>query len=300
MPTYHDNKRGIIALTSACALFTVNDTLTKVAALSYPTGEVLLVRGLISLVCLGAVVAYSHQLSWLRHVANPYVLLRAALDTGANITFVVALSRMRLADLLAVNLVSPLLLTMLLVVFFGERIGWRRWTAILVGFSGTLLIVKPSTESLNVWAVVALVAAVFSATRDVVTRKIDPAVPTLAISIICVFAVTLTSPLMALVFSEQWRVPNAEYLSFIGVAAIVLSVGSTYAVSAFRNVDISVVAPFRYSLLIWGGISGYVVFGEVSDLQSLCGSALIVGSGLYSLHRERVRHRELSAKSGIH
>lgn len=300
MSTYQENKRGIIALTSACALFTVNDTLTKVATLAYPTGEVLLVRGLISLVCLGAVVAYSHQLSWIRHAANPYVLLRAVLDTGANVTFVLALSRMRLADLLAINLVSPLLLTMLLVVFFGERIGWRRWTAILVGFSGTLLIVKPSTESLNIWALVALTAAAFSATRDMVTRKIDPVVPTLAISIISVLAVTLSSPLLALAFAEQWRVMSVEYLSFIVAAAAVLSVGSTMAVAAFRNVDISVVAPFRYSLLIWGGISGYIVFGEVSDLQSLCGSALIVGSGLYSLHRERVRHRELSAKAGLH
>jgi drug/metabolite transporter (DMT)-like permease len=300
LSTYQENKRGIIALMSACALFTVNDTLTKVATLAYPTGEVLLVRGLISLVCLGAVVVYSHQLSWIRHAANPYVLLRAVLDTGANVTFVLALSRMRLADLLAVNLVSPLLLTMLLVVFFGERIGWRRWTAILVGFSGTLLIVKPSTESLNIWALVALTAAAFSAVRDMVTRKIDPAVPTLAISIISVLAVTLSSPLLALAFAEQWRAMSVEYLSFIVAAAAVLSIGSTMAVAAFRNVDISVVAPFRYSLLIWGGISGYIVFGEVSDLQSLCGSALIVGSGLYSLHRERVRHRELSAKSGIH
>jgi drug/metabolite transporter (DMT)-like permease len=300
LPTYHDNRRGIIALTSACALFTVNDTLTKLATLAYPTGEVLLVRGIISLICLGAVVAYSHQFSWLRHATNPYVLLRAALDTGANITFVLALSRMRLADLLAVNLVSPLLLTLLLVVFFGERIGWRRWTAILVGFAGTLLIVKPSTESLNVWALVALVAAAFSATRDVITRKIDPAISTLAISFFSVLAVTLTAPLLALGFAEQWHVPNVEYSIFIAAAAIILSIGSTMAVAAFRHVDISVVAPFRYSLLIWGGLSGYFIFGEVSDVHSLCGSALIVGSGLYSLHRERVRHRELSAKSGIH
>lgn len=300
MATYQENKRGIIALMAACALFTVNDTLTKVAALVYPTGEVLLVRGIMSIICLGVVVAWSHQFSWIRHLANPYVLLRALLDVSANVAFVLALTRMRLADLLAVNLVSPLLLTLLLVVFFGERIGWRRWTAILVGFSGTLLIVKPSTESLNVWALVALASAASSATRDVITRKIDPSVPTLAISFICVLAVTLSAPLMAWAFDEKWHMPNTEYMSFLLAAALLLSIGSTMAVSAFRNVDISVVAPFRYSLLIWGGIAGYVVFGEVSDLQSLSGAALIVGSGLYSLHRERVRHRELSAKSGIH
>jgi len=153
---------------------------------------------------------------------------------------------------------------------------------------------------LNVWALLGLAAAAASATRDLITRKIDPAVPTLAISFISIFAVCVGAPLMALAFAEQWRTPNLEYLSFLGCAGVFLSVGSTLAVSAFRKSDISVVAPFRYSLLIWGGISGFTVFGEISDLQSLCGSLLIVGSGLYSLHRERVRHRALSAASGIH
>ena len=300
MPTYHENKRGILALTSACGLFTIADTLTKLAALTYPSGEVLFARAAVCMLVIGVVVIYTHQFSWLRYTANRYVILRAILDAGANIAFILALSHMRLADLLAVNLVSPLLLTMLLVVFFGERIGWRRWTAILVGFGGTLLIVRPSTSSLNVWALLGLAAAACSATRDLVTRRIDPGVPTLAISFISIFTVTAASPLMALAFNEQWRMPDIEYLSYVGVAGLLLSVGSTFAVSAFRNVDISVVAPFRYSLLIWGGISGFVVFGELSDAQSLVGSLLIVGSGLYSLHRERVRHRELSAKSGLH
>lgn len=300
MPTYHENKRGILALTTACGLFTIADTLTKLAALTYPSGEVLFARAAVCMLCIGVVVIYTHQFSWLRYTANRYVILRAILDAGANVAFILALSHMRLADLLAVNLVSPLLLTMLLVVFFGERIGWRRWTAILVGFGGTLLIVKPSTSSLNVWALLGLAAAACSATRDLVTRRIDPGVPTLAISFISISTVTLAAPLMALAFNEQWRMPDLEYLAFVGAAGVLLSVGSTFAVSAFRNVDISVVAPFRYSLLIWGGISGFIVLGELSDAQSLIGSLLIVGSGLYSLHRERVRHRELSAKSGIH
>lgn len=300
MPSYHDNKRGIVALVSGCALFTINDTFTKLAALVYPTGEVMFVRGVICLISVGAVVAYAHQLSWIRRAAHPTVVLRAVLDASANIAFVSALSRMRLADLLAVNLVSPLLLTMLLAFFFHEPVGWRRWSAIFVGFAGTLLIVKPSPASFNIWALVAFGAACASALRDLTTRKIDIGVPTLAISFVSVLAVTVAAPLLALAFEEQWRVPELKYVGFISAAALVLSAGSTFAVSAFRNVDISVVAPFRYSLLIWGALSGYVVFNEVSDIQSICGSILIVGSGIYTLHRERVRHRELSAKAGIH
>ena len=299
MPSYHDNKRGIVALISGCALFTVNDTLTKLTALVYPTGEVMFFRALVCLVLIGAGVVYAHGFLRIERAVQPMVILRALLDASANITFVLALSHMRIADLLAINLVSPLLLTMLLAFFFREPVGWRRWTAILVGFAGTLLIVKPSPASFNIWALVAFGSATSSALRDLATRRIDPSVPTLAISFVSVVAVAVTTPLMALVFEEDWSLTSQKYLIFIGVAALFLSAGSTFAVSAFRNVDISVVAPFRYSLLLWGALSGYFVFGEVSDVQSAGGSLLIAGSGLYSLHRERVRHRQVSAKTGI-
>ena len=300
MPTFHDNKRGIIALLSACALFTVNDTLTKLAALSYPVGEVLFVRGVICLAFVGVGAMYAHQSRWLRSAFTPIVLLRGTLDAMVNITFVMALSHMRLADLISLNLASPLLLTMLSAFFLKEPVGWRRWTAVFFGFAGMMLIVKPSPASFNVWALAAFGSAIGSAVRDLVTRKISPSVPTLGISFTSVLGIVVASPILALVIKEQWHVPSTEYLGFVGGAAVVLSIGSTLAVSAFRNVDIIVVAPFRYSLLIWSGLSGYFIFGEVSDVYALIGAALIAGSGLYTLHRERVRHRELSAKSGIH
>lgn len=300
MPTYHDNKRGIIVLTAACALFTVTDTLTKLAALSFPTGEVLFVRGAMCLTIVGVFVVYAHQLSWLRGGFSGICLLRALLDALVNIAFVSSLSHMRLADLVALNLTSPLLLTMLSAFFLKEPVGWRRWSAILVGFAGMLLIVRPSPASFNIWALVAFSSAVGSATRDMVTRRIDPGVPTLAISFTSVLGITAAAPIMALLVGENWAMPSVPFLWFVGSAAIVLSVGSTLVVSAFRNVDISLVAPFRYSLLIWSGLAGYFIFGEVSDIYSLFGASLIAGSGLYTLHRERVRHRELSAKAGIH
>jgi drug/metabolite transporter (DMT)-like permease len=300
LPTYQDNRRGIIALLSACALFTVNDTLTKLMTLAYPVGEVVFVRGLICLVLVGGSVIYAHQIKWLRGAFSPIVLLRAALDSIVNVTFVLALNHMRLADLVALNLASPLLLTMLAAFFLREQVGWRRWTAILFGFAGMMLIVKPSPASFNIWALAALGSAAGSATRDLVTRKIDPGVPTLGISFTSVVGTTVTSLILALAIEEQWRTPAPEYLGYIAAAAVVLSIGSTMAVSAFRHVDVIVVAPFRYSLLIWSGLAGYFIFGEVSDAFALFGAVLIAGSGLYTLHRERVRHRELSAKAGVH
>lgn len=300
VPTYHDNKRGIVSLLLACALFTVNDTLTKLAALSYPVGEVLFVRGAICLAIVGVSVVYAHQASWMRGAFTPIVVLRGSLDAVVNITFVMALSHMRLADLIALNLASPLLLTMLSAFFLKEPVGWRRWSAVLLGFAGMVLIVKPSPASFNVWALAAFASAVGSAMRDLVTRRISPTVPTLGISFTSVLGSTITAPILALAIGEQWHAPTLDYVGVIGGAAVVLSIGSTFAVSAFRNVDVIVVAPFRYSLLLWSGLAGYFVFGEVSDIYALAGSLLIAGSGLYALHRERVRHRALSAQAGVH
>jgi drug/metabolite transporter (DMT)-like permease len=297
---YHVNRRGIIAFTAACGLFTVADTVSKLGSLYYPTGEVLFARAMASMVCIGVVVLWTQKTTWLRYTTNRYVLLRAVLDALSNVVFILALSHMRIADLLAVNLVSPLLLTLVLVCFFGERIGWRRWSAILVGFAGVLLIVRPSPDSMNDWALLGLVSAACSAVRDVVTRRIDPAIPTLAVAFVSIVAVALAALLMAPVFNQEWRVPSLGYVALFAGGGLFLSIGSTLAVSAFRNSDISVVAPFRYSLLIWGALAGYLTFGEVSDLQSLLGALLIVLSGIYSLHRERVRHRALTAKAGIH
>jgi len=192
------------------------------------------------------------------------------------------------------------MLTMLLAFFFGEPVGRRRWAAILIGLLGTLFIVKPSPASFNIWALVAFMSAAASAARDVATRRIDPHVPTLAITFVSLVAATLSGLILAVVLEEQWTVAAPKYIGIIGVAALVQSVGTTLAVSAFRNVDISVVAPFRYTLLIWGALSGFLVFGEIPDNWSFFGSLLIVGSGLYMLHRERVRHRQISAKAAIH
>lgn len=300
MSSYQENRRGIITLTSACALITVSDALTKLTALIYPPGEVLFARGIGSMISVAVLLTYAHQLSWLAGAVKPIVILRAILDAASNATFILALIHMRLADVLAINLVSPLLLTMLFAFFFHESVGWRRWTAILVGITGMLFIVKPNTDAFNIWALIAFATAVASALRDLTTRRINTQVPTLAITFVSVIAVTSSGLILAFAFGEQWTLIAPKYLGFIGVATLVLTIGTPFAVSAFRNVDISVVAPFRYSLLIWGAVAGYLVFNEVPDRWSLFGSLLIVGSGLYTLHRERVRHREVSAKTAIH
>ena len=299
LASYQDNKRGIISLTAGCALFTVTDTVTKIVAFTFPIGEVLFSRAFACLIIVGVAFGFAYRSFVIPGAVQKLVLLRALLDAGANATFVAALMKMRLADLMAINMMSPLVLTMLLAFFFKEEIGWRRWTAIGVGVGGMLLIVKPGPSTFDVWALVAFTATLFSATRDIVTRRIDPATPTLVVTMVSLCGVALAGIGLGLMLDESWALYSFEYFGLIVIGALFLAGGSTLAVSAFRNVDASVVAPFRYSLLIWSALAGYFVFGEVSDALSIAGSLLIVGSGLYMLHRERVRHREVAARSAV-
>jgi drug/metabolite transporter (DMT)-like permease len=288
------NRRGMFALVGAMAVFAVNDMILKLTAQHYPLGEVITVRGLLATAFVGAfLVGFGHVFA-LRAAFSPIVLGRTALDGLAMVLFTTALIHMPLAELSAINLVSPLIITAMAVIFFREEVGWRRWTAIGVGFIGTLFIVKPTPSAFNAWALLGIACAFAGVSRDMITRQLDPRTPTLIISFMAAAGSAVFGTIMGLF--EQWR-PMALYdVGMLAISAAFVATGHFLIVIAFRGgVDVSAIAPFRYTLLIWAGICGYLAFGEVPDRIAIFGSALIVGSGLYALHREVVRRRTVAA-----
>jgi drug/metabolite transporter (DMT)-like permease len=287
------NRRGIFALMGAMAVFSINDMLMKLTAQRNPLGEVITVRGVMATVLVGAIILAMGQASALRMVGDRLVLGRTMLDGLAMILFTTALIHMPLADLSAINLVSPLVITALAVILFREEVGWRRWTAISIGFLGTLLIVKPTPATFNAWALLGVATAISAALRDVLTRQLSSRIPTVAISFMAAFGSVIVGLMMCLF--EDWRPMPLTDIGLLAIAALLLAAGHFLIVIAFRGVDVAAIAPFRYTLLIWAGICGYLVFGEIPDRFALMGSALIVGSGLYALHREVVRRRTLAA-----
>lgn len=283
----------MIALAGAMATFSVNDMLLKLTAQRYPLGEVITVRGLIAMALVGVFLVVFGHLTALRAIVRPLVLFRTALDGAAMIMFTSALVHMPLAELSAINLVSPLIITALAVIFFAEEVGWRRWSAIIVGFIGTLFIVKPTAANFNAWALLGIACAFAGASRDVVTRRLDARIPSLVIS----FMAAVGSSIIGLVLwiFEDWRAMALVDVGMLAISAAFVSIGHLLIVIAFRGVDVAAIAPFRYTLLLWAGICGYFAFGEVPDRFAIFGAALIVGSGLYALHREVVRRRTLAA-----
>jgi drug/metabolite transporter (DMT)-like permease len=283
----------MFALAGAMAAFAVNDMLLKLTAQRYPLGEVITVRGLIAMALVGAfLVAFGHVHA-LRAAVRAPVLGRTALDGAAMILFTSALVHMPLAELSAINLVSPLIITALAVIFFAEEVGWRRWSAIAIGFIGTLFIVKPAAGNFNGWALLGIACAFAGASRDVVTRRLDPAIPSIVISFMA--AVGSSAIGLVLWLFEDWRAMALIDVGMLAISAAFVSIGHLLIVIAFRGVDVAAIAPFRYTLLLWAGICGYVAFGEVPDRFAIFGSVLIVGSGLYALHREVVRRHTLAA-----
>jgi drug/metabolite transporter (DMT)-like permease len=283
----------MFALAGAMASFAVNDTLMKLTAQRYPLGEVITVRGVIASLMVAVILLASGDLRAVRHAGNRLLLFRTLLDGVAMVLFTTALIHMPLAELSAINLVSPLIITALAVIFFAEEVGWRRWTAIAIGFVGTLFIVKPTPSAFNAWALLGISCAFASATRDVITRRLDIAIPTSLISLMAAAGSALIGALMGQI--ETWRPMAPLDVGLLTISATFVAIGYFLIVIAFRGVDVAAIAPFRYTLLIWAGICGYLAFGEVPDRIALFGSALIVGSGLYALHREVVRRRTLAA-----
>jgi drug/metabolite transporter (DMT)-like permease len=288
------NQRGVLAICGCMASYTVNDVLVKQVLRSYPIGEVIFVRGIMSAILIGAVVLALKHGKQLRAATNRLLATRSVCEGLSSACFIAALAHMPLANLAAVLQIAPLLITVLSVLFYREMVGWRRWTAIGAGFAGALLIVKPVPSLFDVWAIVGAGSALFAALREMQTRNIDRSIPTIVVAFWGAVAITVFGSAFAV--REEWRMVALGDLAQLFVAAIFVGIAIYLMALGFRGVDLSVVAPFRYSYLLTSAVGGYIVFSELPDSWSALGAALIVGSGLYMLHREAVRRRVLSAR----
>ena len=264
--------------------FVLNDTMIKLVGTSLPTGEMIAIRGFIAAVFIAAICASRGVLSSLPHLRSKSVLARASLDLIATILFITALMHMHIANLTAVMQAVPLAVACLSVVFLGEKVGWRRSTAIVLGFIGVLLIVKPAPGSLTRYDLFALLIVIAVALRDIVTRHIPLRVPTLIIALANATFVTAGGAVLALF--QDFVMPQAWQFGYLGAAAIFLGTGYMFMVATLRLGDLSATAPIRYSIMLFAIKSGVLVFGEYPDWLASAGMVLIAATGLYAAHRE--------------
>jgi drug/metabolite transporter (DMT)-like permease len=283
-----DSTRGILAMSASVVVFIFNDALIKLAAESVPSIQAIGVRGVFATLWCALALLASGAWRQIGAAAHPYVLLRGLLEAAAAIVYLVALFHIPFAIATAVNLSTPLVLTVLAVLMLREDVRWRRWSAVILGFAGVLLVIQPRPGDLNTWTWVALVGTFIGAFRDVLTRYLPPGVPTLVVSFTTAITVAIAGCGGALL--EGWQPMSGHALGFIVASSLLLATGYQLLVVALRSgAEISVIGSFRYGSILWAIAIGYVVWGDVPNALALFGIAVIVASGLYILHRERLR-----------
>jgi drug/metabolite transporter (DMT)-like permease len=288
-PTATSNVRGILFMTTACASFACGDTIMKLSSGAVPTSELLFLRG--CFVTLGGfLVAYwLGALSLLHRALSGAMAIRAAGDVTGAWSFQLALARMPYADLSAVGQLTPLSITAASALFLGEKVGWRRWTATMVGLAGVLLIIRPGSSAFNWWALAGILSVLGSTVRDLGTRYVDRSVPPAIIMMLSAAATTITSLIVAPF--AGWSAPSAGLVAVMALSAMFSLVGQMCVIISVRSADISAVAPFRYTIILFAIASGVLVFGHFPDALTLTGTAIVVAAGLYTFYREQSLRR---------
>ncbi len=282
---FRDNSRAIGAMTLSSAGFILNDAMVKLAADDLPLGQILLIRGLFCILFMGIGCNAMGVHRKLGKLAHPSVLIRSLAETMATIFYLSALFNMEIGNATAILQSLPLVVTAAAAIFLKAPVGWRRWSAIAVGFIGVMLIVRPGLEGFNIWSLSVLAGVVCMALRDLATRTMPEEVPTLGVALAAVLCVTLLGA--GLSVHDGWVPMETASFAYLAAAAALIIVGYVSLIVAMRIGEISVVAPFRYSAILWGLLMGYLLWEEVPDVLTTVGIAVIVTTGIYAFIRER-------------
>ncbi len=266
--------------------FALNDTLIKLASAELDLFQAVFLRGLMVTAVIGALAWARGALSTRPRGREVRILaLRLAAEIGATLCFLTALFNMPIANATAILQSLPLAVTLAGALVMGERVGWRRYGAIALGFAGVMVIVRPGGEGFNAYSLWALAAVLCVVVRDLATRRLDPATPSLFVASLTAVAITVTAGLGTA--AGDWTPVTGDALMLLAGAAVFLVFGYLFSVMTMRQGEIAVSAPFRYTNLIWAILLGQIVFDDPLDGWTLAGAALVVATGLYTFHRER-------------
>jgi drug/metabolite transporter (DMT)-like permease len=281
-----DNLRGILAVLIGSAAFVVNDALVKLVSVELPSGEIIVVRGVIATAFLIVGVVAMGATRPLSTLTSKMMILRLLTAAGATTFIVISLRYAPLATVNTVLQVTPLLVTAGAAVVYGEKVGPRRWMAALAGFLGVVLIVRPGNADLGAAAYIVLIALTFTTLRDLTTRGLDHSIPSVFVAAASAAAVTLSGFAVA-PFDTPWTMPTSWAWQLMVVSAVCQFIANTFIIIALRTGEIAVIAPFRYVAAPLSILLGYLWWGDIPDALAFAGIALVIAAGLYTLNRER-------------
>ena len=281
-----ENLRGILLMIAAMAAFTLADTCIKLVSSEIPVGQVMAFFGLGGTLFFGIWAFFTGQRLFGAEFFMPVLLLRNATEMFGTFCITTSLFLIPLSSVSVIMQAAPLMSTAGAALVLRQAVGWRRWSAIAVGFTGVLIIVRPGMEGFQPAALITLVGVMAQATRDLSTRVIAHRISAVKIGFYGTFMLMVLG-LILMIFVTPPVFPSAHTAPFIVAMMVLGTVGYHMLNLAMRQSDVAVVVPFRYARILFGIIAGILVFSERPDALTYIGAAIILGSGLYTFARER-------------
>jgi len=295
--TAADNLRGAALMVAAMAAFAVEDMFLKAAAATLPVGVVLMLFGAGGALGFAVLVRGRSEPLWHPAMASRGVILRAVSEVTGRLGYTLAIVLTPLSSATAILQATPLVVVAGAAIFFGERVGWRRWSAVLVGFAGVLVILQPAPGSFVPASILAVIGMAGFAGRDLATRAAPRGLSNHQLGL-CGFVVLVPTGAALWAWTGGAVPPDPRAFGFLAAGTVIGIAAYAGLTAAIRVGDVSVVTPFRYSRLLFGVGLGVVAFGESLSPATLLGSAMVLAAGLYSLARAGRGPKPLDASRG--
>jgi S-adenosylmethionine uptake transporter len=282
--------RGLIFMAVGMFLFSAGDMLAKYLTADFHAVQIMWSRqaGLMG----GVVILIAFRgLSVFRSTHPRLQITRGAAAAGSGTIFIFAVAYVPLADAVAVSFVAPFMVTIMGALFLGEKVGIRRWTAVIIGFLGTLVVIRPSADAVHPAVFLVLIAAGLFATRQILSRALSDDKTTTTIA----YTALVSGAILSAALPFVWKTPQTgqAVLIFVGLA-IIAAAAEICIIKALEFTEAVIVAPVHYSLIIWGTMYGYVIFNDLPDIWTWVGAAIISTSGIYTLYREHHLSKQAS------
>ncbi len=275
---------GIGLMLLGIFLFSCNDVLGKWMLSTYSVGQMLLIRSLAAMLLLLPFI-WRERNSFAVAPRPGLQLLRVVLATLESVMFFWAVTYLPLADVVTFYLAGPIYVTALSALFLGEHVGWRRWSAVLVGFLGVIICLRPSAATLTMPALIALAGSIFFALLMITTRTLRGTSDTVLIT-----GITSGALIFGLVTAPfAWVTPSPRDIALLALLGVVAQTAHVCVNRSLKLAPASVVVPYQYTLIVWAVVLGYLVFGDVPEPLMLVGAGIIVGAGLFIFLREQAR-----------
>lgn len=278
--------KAILMMVAAAGILTLNDAIAKWLTERYPVGQVLALRGGLVVLLVYSWAMVSGRSAVLRVRSWPLNLSRGGLMAVSTFLFVTSLSLLPIADAIAISFAGPIFATALAALLLSESVGWRRWSAVAVGFAGVVVMVRPTPEMFRIVALIPIVAAFIGALRDIVTRKMGTGGESTLMVLIVSTGIVGFAGLLTLPFGWVALRP-LDLVMFAGTSALV-ALAQGLMIESLKYGEVGLVGPFKYTSLVWAVLLGLLVWGDVPGPWTWVGAVLVIASGLYIWHRETV------------